>query len=97
MELVEQAVRALKFTLFGDLVVNDNNSILPGEQVMPIKNKLVLRYASFFMLLTLLLAIAVAYFVPELLSGTIGILFPISLFAVLLLAFYLLILSIKND
>ncbi len=60
------------------------------------KNKTFLRIIGFTILGFLFLAIAFVFYSPQVLVGTFGLLFPISIFLLLLVAFYLLIMSTKS-
>lgn len=60
------------------------------------KNTRVIRAIGFFILALLFLAIAFVFYSPQILVGAFGLLFPIGIFLLLLVAFYLLIMSTKS-
>lgn len=67
---------------------------IDGEMIT-MRTKNIFRMVGFMSLALILLVIAYIFYNPTILMGVTGILVPISLFVLLLLAFYLLILSTK--
>lgn len=68
---------------------------IQGDE-MASKGKVALRALGFMILALIIASIAVIFNSPSILMGITGILFPIGLFIMLLIAFYLLILSTKG-
>ncbi|MBX7150877.1 hypothetical protein K1X84_04515 [bacterium] len=64
------------------------------EEIM--RNKTLLRITGFLLLGVILTSIGYIFYSPHVLTGNTGIFYPVALFATLLLAFYLLILSTKS-
>ena len=60
------------------------------------KTRVFLRAIGFLLLSAILFVITLLFYYPGILAGFVGILIPIGLFGMLLLAFYLLILSTKS-
>ena len=69
--------------------------IIEGETIT-MKTRVFLRATGFLLLSIILLIIGLIFYYPAMLTGMAGILIPLGLFGLLLLAFYLLILSTKN-
>ncbi len=66
-----------------------------GEMVMSVKTKNALRSIGFVVLTVILLIIGYMFYSPTILVGVTGILVPVGLFVLLLISFYLLILSTR--
>ncbi len=79
---------------FNDLTIYSHNA--KGVSAT-MKHKTTLRIIGLSLLVVLGIAIALVFYLPNLLIGTVGLLYPIGLFASLLLSFYLIILSIRTD
>jgi len=65
------------------------------EEEVTMQNKTILRVSGFSILAAIVVAIGYVFYSPGILSGSTGVFFPIGLFALLLISFYLLILSTK--
>ena len=61
------------------------------------RSRTAMRMIGFLLLVVLGLALTLIFFLPDLLMGIVGLLYPIGLFAILLLAFYLILLSIRSE
>ena len=64
-------------------------------ELMTMRTKNIFRMIGFISLAIIIIGIAYIFYNPTILMGVTGILVPIGLFVLLLLAFYLLILSTK--
>jgi uncharacterized membrane protein len=60
------------------------------------KTRVFLRAIGFLLLSAILFMLTLIFYYPGILTGFVGVLIPMGLFGMLLLAFYLLILSTKN-
>lgn len=60
------------------------------------ENRNVMRVVGFSLLSILFVSIAFVFYMPQVLVGPLGLVFPIGLFVLLLVAFYLLIISTKD-
>jgi uncharacterized membrane protein len=66
-----------------------------GESIT-MKTRIYLRALGFLLLSAIVLVIVLIFYYPAILTGFAGILIPMGLFGMLLLSFYLLILSTKS-
>ncbi len=68
---------------------------LEGD-VITMKTRVFLRMTGFLLLSAIIFIVVLIFYYPAILTGFSGILIPVGLFGMLLLSFYLLILSTKS-
>lgn len=60
------------------------------------KSRFLLRLIGLLLMVVDIAAITYVYYVPSVLTGSLGVMFPVGLFIILLMAFYFLIMSTRH-